>query len=300
MDPRLAKAAEHWSKPTTNKARRRWWESKLICRDINYRYCGKRVDGTDGGDIELLKQISVGRPLARAVSVGCGNAFHELRLLQAGVVGEFELYELSQSRADEAMEKARAMGVAERVRLHVSDAFAAPPAPTFDLVYWKDALHHMFDAQAAVRWSAQVLKPRGIFFMNEFVGPTHMQYTDRQLELAERARRALPARYLANPDDPSKQVPYRRTRPQLQALLDTDPSECADSANILPALRSTFPNATVIPTGGVVYMLSLNDILANLDEQADEQLLRSMMLADELCAEAGETLYAVAFAFAPD
>ncbi|HSW05527.1 class I SAM-dependent methyltransferase [Aquabacterium sp.] len=295
-DSLLARAAEHWSQPSTAPARSRWWQSRSVCRHINQRYCGTPAEGTHGGDIELLRKIAGGTRLERGISIGCGSGYHELKLLEADVVGHFTLYEISEKRAADALQSARAMGLQDRVSIQVKDAIAEAPGPACDLVYWKDALHHMLDARAAVFWSWQALKPGGIFFANEFVGPTHMQYTDRQLDLAEKVRRSLPEKYLVDPRQPSKRVPMRRTRPDLATFLSVDPTECADSSNILPAIRAFFPEAMVLPTGGVVYMLALNEILSNIHETEDAALLQVLMLADDLCIEAGETLYAVAHA----
>ena len=85
----------------------------------------------------------------------------------------------------------------------------------YDLVYWKDALHHMISARIAVEWSDSVLLKGGIFYMNDFVGPTYMQYSDRQLDMAEKIRSALPERYLIDPNDTSKILPNRRSRQTL-------------------------------------------------------------------------------------
>lgn len=123
-----------------------------------------------------------------------------------------------------------------------------------------------------------------------------MQYTDRQLDMAEKVRKSLPARCLVNPRHPDTQFPVRRRRPDVAALIAADPTECADSSQILPAIRDVFPNATVVPTGGVVYMMALEQLLANIDETEDAALLQLLLLADDLCIEAGETLYAVAHA----
>jgi SAM-dependent methyltransferase len=285
MDPRLKAVSEHWSRSDQGPTRTRWWQSPLVVSHINRTFCGKDVHGTDGGDIELLRRVADGRTFSRAVSVGCGNAHHEIQLLRSGVVENFDLFEITEARAEQARARADAMGVGDRAHVMTVDAFSRPVEPAYDLVYWKDALHHMFDARAAVRWSLDVLVPGGVFFMNEFVGPTLMQYSDRQLDLAERIRAALPERYLLNPHQEGSPVPLRRARPDLERMKAIDPSECADSGNILPALRELFPDATVIPTGGIGYFLALNDILANFDEAGDAALLSAIMLADDLCAK---------------
>ncbi len=54
-----------------------------------------------------------------------------------------------------------------------------------------------------------------------------------------------------------------------------------------------FPSAKIIPTGGMAYMLVLSDVLANIDEIADEALLSTLMVSDDFCTEANEYLYAV-------
>jgi SAM-dependent methyltransferase len=292
------RATEYWSQPQTAPPRTRWWQSRTIVRHINKRICGLEVDGTEGGDIELIGQISRREMLRRAVSIGCGNAHHELKLLASGVVGHFVVYENAEPRVEEARHKAIQLGLSGRIEVRTTDAFKDPVGEGYDLVYWKDALHHMFDVPAAVAWSHAVLRPNGLFYMNDFVGPSRMQYTARQLDLAERARASLSARCLVDPHNPAgPPLPLRRVRPKIEAMLSTDPSECADSERILSAVTQWFPGATVKPTGGVVYGLALSDVLANLDEESDGALIKAMMLADDLCIEAGETLYAVAFGF---
>jgi len=75
-----------------------------------------------------------------------------------------------------------------------------------------------------------------------------------------------------------------------------DPSECADSARILPELLRIFPDAWVQKTGGGIYHLGLNDILHNIIVAEDFQLLEQLLELDDQCIEIGETHYAVAIA----
>lgn len=188
------------------------------------------------------------------------------------------------------------MGLSERITVTSSDAFAEHLHGLYDLVYWKDALHHMFPSLDAIQWSSRVLKNNGLFFMNECVAPTYMQWTERQLDLAERIRQLLPPRYLTNPYHPDRLVAMRRERPVIEHIRATDPSECVDSGNILPSIKAVFSNAVVIPTGGIVYMLALNDILANFDEVRDDGLLSALMAIDDMHSDAGDYIYAVAYA----
>lgn len=76
----------------------------------------------------------------------------------------------------------------------------------------------------------------------------------------------------------------------------TDPSEAADSDNILPALRQIFPGAQIRMTGGVVYNLALKDIIANFDDVENAARLEELLVYDAELASQQQTQYACAFA----
>jgi SAM-dependent methyltransferase len=289
-------AAAHWDALPLLPERTRWWESHTIIRHINRRIAGVDSEGTAGGDAALLSAQNGGAAYARAISVGCGTGYHELELLRAGVVAHFDLVEIAPSRVAAIHARAAAMGLAARIAVSSADPFADTAPARYDLVYWRDALHHMNPTLDAVAWSRSVLAIGGLFYMHECVAPSYMQWSEHQLDLAERIRRLLPPRYLADPHLPQRQVPQRRTRPTIAGMRASDPSECVDSANILPSVRAVFPNAQVVPAGGIVYMLALNDILANLDEQRDDGLLAALLAIDDLYADGGDFVYAVAHA----
>lgn len=79
-------------------------------------------------------------------------------------------------------------------------------------------------------------------------------------------------------------------------MMETDPTEAADSARILGAVRTMFPDAEVIPTGWIIYHMALDDILSSFDEHLDAPLLQSLLLLNEILAVNGQTHYAVALA----
>lgn len=260
-----ARAAQHWSEPqrcAPASARSRWWQSGTVVRHIDANICGRPISGLASGDITFLQQRFPGRRFAGAVSVGCGNGYKEMALLEAGLVEHFSLYELSSTRIERGLARAQDLGLEERLCFHRALIdFDAPMGGRFDLVYWNNALHHMLDSEAAVRWSRDVLLPGGVFYMNDFVGPSRMQWTDR--------------------------------------MLAVDPTERADSGRILPSVLRFFPDAEVIPTGGVIYHSVLNAILQNFDEEADRPWLDLLLLLDDLCTDLGDTHYAVALGRRP-
>jgi hypothetical protein len=261
----------------------RWWQSPAIVRHINRTICGKPVPGTDGGDIELLRSLSCGRPYARAAASNCGGgAHHELRLVQAGVVTQLDIYEPDAERAGTLSQTVRRLELAHRVKVIVSDPAAS--GGDYDLVYWKDNLHLLQDLEPWTEWSWDVLGDQGLFFMNGFLRSGY-RYSRRQLQLADQARTALPERYL---------LTAQGRAPSLQHA-GADSPEPGTPPLITDLVAARFSDLTLIPTGGVIYGLALSDILSNFADTCGQALLRTLLLADDLCAQAGESLYAVAY-----
>ncbi len=290
----LKAAAAHWSTQALPEfARSNWWEHPAIVRYVNGRICGLPLEGMMAGDVVLLSRLLDGGTAKRGVSVGCGVASKELVLLRRGLVEHFDLYEISDARIRQATKAAKEHGLADRITWHNGPAdFESFDGGGYDLVYWNNSLHHMLDTRQALTWSREALSAEGLLYVNDFVGPDRMQWPDEMLVAATRVREALPARLLQTPE--GRDLPTEVTRPDPEALAAMDPTECADSAAILPAIADLFEDATVKPTGGVVYHLALKGILERLGPNATP-LFDLLLLIDELHADAGMTHYAVAY-----
>ena len=294
-DEILGKVSNHWSK-VKHAGRSRWWTNPAILCHINRLVCGVPLAGPWAGLERLMCALVSGETFRRGISVGCGNGFKELQLIRNGVVEHFDLFELSQFRVSQGQALAANQGIANRVSFHSGNAFDTPLNDNYDLVYWNNALHHMLDVESAIRWSRERLIYGGYFVMDDFVGASRFQWSSYQIELASQVRTILPERFLRHPENPSITLSRHVARPTVESMIALDPSEAADSDNILPALKRVFPRASVTLTGGVIYHLALNDVLANFDDLDDDPLLQSLLLLDETVARAGETQYAVAIA----
>lgn len=233
-----------------------------------------------------LSEHFSGRRFERGLSVGCGAGHKELALMKAGIVGRFDLFELSDAVIATGRCAAIAEGLAERARFRCEDIFARPALPEgeYDLVHWDNALHHMFDTAAALAASVRALRPGGLLVIDDYVGPSHMQVPDRLHAVAQPIRAALPERYLANNTADAARFPLLPRCPRIprEAMIAADPSEMADSAAILPAARRLLPGATVIPTGGILYFFGLRPLFGNFDEHDpyDRDLLADLLAFD--------------------
>ncbi len=283
----LETAAAHWSAMSekADLSVRHWWQSQQIVAHVNRLVCGAPLRGMAAGDAALLKEAVGERPLGIGVSVGCGHASKELALLNSGVVDHFVLYEISDARIAEGKARAVELGLESRVTWRAEEVDFSKPLEV-DLVYWQNALHHMLDTTEAIRWSKSSLRAGGIFYANDYVGPDRLQWTDEMLDIAERIRRSLPERIIGD-------SAVRLSPPDAEALAADDPTESANSAAILPTLRSELPGVRIKLTGGVVYHLALKGLIGRFG-QGDEELMNSLLLEDERIASSGLTHYAVA------
>lgn len=278
--------ASVWNERRTSgkEAPDRFWLFPEITSHINMRLCGEPLTGVASGMHRRLQALG---PFSHAISVGCGTASKERALLKAGIVQHFDLFDFADTRLARAKE---ALGpLANRATLVCGDAFDRPAEPEYDLVYWHSSLHHMPDAHAAVEWSLRVLKPGGLFAFWEFTGPTRFQWSDANLEITNRFRQNLPER-LSGP---------LRGRPSISTMIARDPSEAADSDQILPAIRNYFPDAEIIPLGGALYNNGLTGIYPKLQLPEDQWVLRQMLLVDDILIEAGENHFHAGFARKP-
>jgi len=299
----MNKIGAFWSKTSASAAKTdlklRWWQSPRIVRHINHRVSGEYLDGASTGLVSLLRsQFGSKLPLSSGVSVGGGNGQKELRLLESGIVQHITLYELSEERIFQGRELAEQKGLSQRIEFVLGDAFEIAIEPEkFDFVHWNNSLHHMMDVEQAVLWSKNVLKSGGLFYMDDFVGSSRFQWPDRQLDIASKVRQIFEASdFTTNPRNPLKSLPTQVGRPSADHIIEDDPSEAADSDNILTSVRKHFPEAIVKETGGVIYHLALNDMLHNFDEEEDQKYLDLLLLVDDLCSNLGETHYAIALA----
>ncbi|MEQ8925661.1 MAG: methyltransferase domain-containing protein [Fulvivirga sp.] len=275
---------DYWSKKKTS--RNRWWFDPRIIQYINYLVCGERLNGRSEGIISKLRKIG---PFEKGISVGCGVASKELRLLRKGIVNHFDLYELSEERIKKGQINAKKNNLHAKVNFNQGDVFSSDQVKdnSYDFVHWNSSLHHMFDVDSALTWSKRKLKTGGVLYLEEYTGPNRLQYTDEMLQLANSIRRALPERLFLKED--GEKYAIETGRINKEKLIEMDPSEAPDSENIIPSLLKHFPQAEVFPEGGLVYNISLKGLYDNLQKESEEYV-QTLMIADELAIKLGFSL----------
>ncbi|MCA1732149.1 MAG: class I SAM-dependent methyltransferase, partial [Acidobacteria bacterium] len=164
-------------------------------------------------------------PLDRCAVIGCGTGAIERDLVRRKLVRSVTAIDLAPAAVAFAREEAEREGLGEAIRYEVGDAagFLAENPASFDGIFFHGALHHLEPVSEILRLAKASLRPSGILYIDEYVGPSMSQWSWWRLVPANLAY------YLA--------APRRLRRPRLVRAPRNpdDPSEMIDSASILPA-----------------------------------------------------------------
>lgn len=295
------RVGRHWTRqasdPDQEKRLSKWWANPKVVSHINKRVCGAPIAGLSAGFNRALAQRISGRTIRRAVSIGCGNASKEIRLLEQDLVAHFEVYELSRFRFKQGKAIAKKKGLSDRITFYNKDPFSESLAERFDLVHWNNSLHHMMDVPQAIRWSYDSLVRGGLFAMDDYVGPDRFQWSTSALEFAQTVRNKLPAEFFEGRAGMAK-ISRELKRQNPVKMSEVDPSEAADSSRTIDAIEATLLNPEITPTGGAVWHIALSKLLARFDMEnpSHTSLLDTLLLLDEMTISEYGTNYAVAFA----
>jgi SAM-dependent methyltransferase len=251
-----------------------WWNVPEIVQTYNEKVCGKRLNRDNAaGCRERLRQRWPGRKFERAVSIGCGNARKEMALVEEQLVEHFDLFDVSQQSIVEAQMDIEQRGLADHLSFQKEDP-VENWGSRYDLVYWDHALHHMFDVERYVAWSKSVLKPGGVFLMNDYVGPNRNQWTKFNVMVCRKVIADLGC------DTSVEKIRKSNFVSRLREYV-RDPSEAAQSERILPSCKAQLSNLEFKPLGGFIYLVlgnRLEDFIEN------ESAIRAIIDADNsLC-----------------
>jgi ubiquinone/menaquinone biosynthesis C-methylase UbiE len=133
--------------------------------------------------IRWIKSVTRIAPQAVILEIGCGRGAGA-RLIQE----EFQPARLHASDLDYRMIRAAVRYLVPRYReqisLYVGDAVMLPYRDgVLDTVFGFGVLHHLPDWRGGLREIARVLKPGGIYFLEEFYPPFYQNFLARRIFL---------------------------------------------------------------------------------------------------------------------
>jgi len=274
---RLQATGRRWNRASGGG--KHWWTNDRLKWHMNQAISSHGEGGVVGALAALANTGSAGR----AVSVGCGRGEKERALIKAGLVDRFDLFEASDVRADQAKRGAEQEGMGDRVDVFVEDAFRHPAHGRYDLVYWDHSLHHMLDVDKAISWSVTALKPGGLLVVNDYVGPSRLQWTRREVDYARKF--LIDNRDVI--DGPPGQVRHSNIISRLRQVW-RDFSE-APQSHLIEERFERHCGARLRPLGGAMFHLCAR-FVAHLDQ--DHPIYDRLVAWDRHVLDAGITHFA--------
>lgn len=224
-----------------------------------------------------------------ALSLGCGAGQNEIAWAETGIFKRIDAFDISENRIHRAVQAAAEKGIDGVVNFSVSDARKLDiGACKYDVVFFEGSLHHFFPAGEILRKANRSLKHGGYLIVYDFVGPTRFQWTKRQLEIADSLLTVLPDRYKRKWNKGTLKT--RVYRPGRLVMALSDPSEAADSAEILPCLKHIFDIVEMKEIGGTILHLLFSGIAHHFrqDNPETRDWLNLCFQIEDLLMKSGE------------
>ena len=241
------------------------------------------VDG-EGWDQWLRRTL--GGPAERSLHLGCGSALRSIKLWEDGVARSIDGFDIAGDRVREAEAQRAAVGGAPG-RFWVEDVNTATlPAGRYDLVFADHSLHHFLALERVMEQVARALTPRGLFVLEEFVGPTQFQWTERQMKLVEALLAALPEAMRVLPWGAVK---HAEGRPAVADVVAASPFESIRSAEIVPIFHRYFDAVVVRNLGGTLQHLLYNGIANHFWPLTaeSERMVKAICEVEDVLIDAG-------------
>jgi len=232
----------------------------------------------------LSRKYLAPRAPVTGLSLGCGTGLKELAWAGQGHWADLDAYDLSPRRIAAAQENARARGIAH-VHFQAGDIYGLDwPVQHYDVVLADQSLHHFSPLEPLCANIRRTLKPDGYLIINEYVGPSRFQWTDRQIQVVNGLLALLPERYRVSWQDHT--IKKRIYRPSRLRMMLADPSEAVESDKIVPTLERHFEIIERRDYGGTIIHPLFADIAANFSDSDGQRLV-------ELCFQVEDVLLAV-------
>ena len=259
-----------------------WLHDRFVRAIVN-----ERVSGSPGRwTMDWFESLAL-HPFGEAVSLGCGTGALERDLFRRGICRRILGLDLSPAALEVARREAEAAGCSGIDYGIANLDQLTLPATSFDAVFVHQALHHVKNLEACLEVMARVLRPGGVLFIDEYVGPSRHEWKRSDLDRLRAAFLSLPA-------------PARRVR-RLKLPVDwRDPSEAVRSSEIEPLLGERFDLVARRPYGGNLMAPLLPNLdLDRLAEPVHEAWVHSFAATEDGWLASGEKSFYVVAVYRP-
>ena len=251
------------------KVRKRW--NSLITGNENQTY-----------EEYMMTKVFKNETKLKLLSIGSGVCSHELKLAEYENFEEILCVDLAQNRLNEAKKVALIKGLNNIHFLCANFLKHNFKKKYYDIVFFHQSLHHFNNVETLITTKIlDFLKHNGKVVINEYVGANRLQFPKNQIKSINKGLKIIPKKYRTR--FKTGQVKNNFYGSGIIRMILADPSECIDSANILPCLHKYFYPLIEKNYGGNILMNVLKDIshhFIKTDEEKEKILDELFQLED--------------------
>lgn len=206
----------------------------------------------------------------RMLSIGSGTCSHELKYAAYNNFKEIICVDIAENLLNIATSQAKKNGC-RNIKFWCKDILKIDfKQNEFDMIMFNASLHHFSNIQDLIKTKIKKwLKPVGVLLINEYVGANRLQFSKDQISNINIGLDLIPK--ILKQRYKSKLIKNTFYGSGYLRMIIADPSECVESENILPILRSEFEIIEEKAIGGNLLMNILKDISHNfIDLEEDE------------------------------
>lgn len=242
----------------------------------------------DGWSVDAIAKQWFNPAPAKVLAIGSGMAFLEEYLVQNDYAGHVTAYEMSRTAIEGARARVADKPYASRLDLRTGDVLLEElPTAGYDAVFVQAAIHHFDRIEEMFALMHRVLKPGGLLWYDEYVGPDHHMYEPEVLAIMDELNDCLDAQFRW--DVLAKHTRTMVPRPSLEFMMGHDPSEGVHASQILPLTYQWFDVVHRQDYGGAIMRPFFTGILPNFDwdNPRDQTIARLIIATEQLLTKHG-------------
>ena len=239
-DTEFRTTADYWDRELFSQTMQRSeWQSHPLFQQRLFRLLGGRCRERWFAETYLPAE-----GVDRGLGIGVGAGAAEIELAKAGAIRHFDLWDVSPAGLQAARDSSERYGISGRIETHMGDIHKAELGESqYDVITFISSLHHIGDLDGVLAQCHKALKPGGVLWAAEYVGPDRFDYPAEHVSLAHALFQGLdPA--LKKSWEPALRFPTR------EEVIAADPTESIHSSEIPAALSRHFEHVDQTLTYG--------------------------------------------------
>lgn len=262
---RLARTARFWGRVAAGESLTTWLHEPAVRRYVNECVTGDPNVWTLDGLSPRLGS------LGHAISLGCGDGVLDRYLRKSGICESLTGIDISPRSLEVAHRQATELGLTrmEYVRGDLDRLVLAEAS--CDGALFQQSLHHVSNLEGCLDTVLAALRPGGLVYMDEYIGPSQSEWNLELLREADEVYRKLPR--------------VLRRRRRLQLPVDgKDPSEAIRSSEIVREVARRFSIELRRDYGGTFLSVIYPHLDFSNSAETDREAVLGQLIEDERSA----------------